>query len=477
MKHFDSFDDDYEFQSNEINEYQIKFESMIEKNEFSFMDADELDNLYQFYWIHSKKELCEELLQFAIEIHPHNPTFYEYQFNHLISAEKYREALDWIEQTISIFPHNMPILLLKGKALMKLNEYHQAIEWYLSILDFNTYLAEIYFALGKCYHKIHNKEKCFLYFLLAFQEKNEDINSLIYSYSFSYFDYSLAVEFLNKIIDKDPFHSESWYYLSLTYFYNKNLENALKAIDYAIALQDEHIDYYLQKVEFYISNEYFEEAIQVLFEALAIDNQNETVYFYLGVCYQHLEQFDEGRKYFKKCIDLDDSYFDAYDGLADCLYELERYQEALYYYKVYLDNTVNIEVSLKYVDLEIELENFGQALIYMQELENLFQDEYLEVELILRRTYIEFLKQNEFINHILRENFYNNYQDDDNSSKLMFQSAALSFELGARNIGLFYLENALLKCPQNYEYLYDYNPDLSEDIEIQLIIESYLKKS
>ncbi len=473
MKHFNSYDDDFGFQSNEINEYQIKFESMLEKNEFSFMDSDQIEDLYQFYWIHSKKELCDELLNFAIEIHPLNSVFYEYKFNQLIYSEKLQEALEWIEYAIGYFPSNFPILMLKGNVLRKLYRYEQAIEWYLQIIELAEDKSEIYYALGMSHYALQNHEDFMYYLNLAFNEKNEDIQFSIFNHTLTTFDYSTSIEILNNFIDSDPFHAESWYYLCLVYFYNGNWSESLKAIDYAIVINENNIDYYIQKVEILISNNQFQNALMVLFEALQIDEENENILFYLGVCYQNLDNYDEGRKFFKKCIDIDDSYFDAYEGLADCLYELERYNEALHYYKVYLDNTVNLEVSLKYIDLEIELENFGYALVYIQELENLFNDDFLEIELILRKTYIEFLKENEFISHILRENFYRECKDDDSSSKLMFQSAALSFANGSRNIGFFYLENALLKYPENYEYLYDYNPDLSEDVEIQLIIESY----
>lgn len=476
MKHFNSYDDDFGFQpNNDINEYQIKFESMLEKNEFSFMDADQLEDLYQFYWIDSKKELCDELLDFAMEIHPFNPIFYEYKFNQLIYSEKYQEALNWIEHTIDYFPHNFSILKLKGDVLRKLYQYEHAIEWYNSIIDLTQDKSEIYYALGMCYYALNNHKNFIDYFFMAFQENNEDIQFSIFNHTISTFEPSISIELLNHFIDYDPFHSEAWYYLCLVYFYNGDFSNALKAIDYAIAINDKNIDYYTQKVEILISNQQFEEAINVLKEAFTLDEENENILFYLGVCYQNLELFDEARKYFKQCIDIDDSYFDAYEGLADCLYELERYHEALHYYKVYLDNTVNLEVSLKYIDLEIELENFNYALIYMQELENLVYDEFLETELLLRKTYIEYLRENASISHILRENFYRECKESENSSKLMFQAAALSFAMGSRNIGFFYLENALLKFPENYEYLYDYNPDLSEDTEIQLIIESYKK--
>ncbi len=477
MKHFNSYDDDFGFQSNDINEYQLKFESMLEKNEFSFMDSDQIEDLYEFYCIHSKKELCEELLNFALEIHPLNSVFYEYKFNQLIHLGKYQEALDWIEYSIDYFPSNFSILMLKGNVLRKLYRYEQAIEWYLQIIELADDKSEIYYSLGLCYYENKNHDNFVSYFVKAFNEKNEVFYYTIFNHILTTFDYSTSVEILNKFIDSDPFHTESWYYLCLVYFYNHNFSDALKAIDYAIAINDKNIDFYIQKVEILISNNQFQDAIQILFEALQLDDENENVLFYLGICYQNLENYDEARKYFKKCIDIDDSYFDAYEGLADCLYELDRYTEALHYYKVYLDNIINLEVSLKYIDLEIELENFGYALVYMQELENLFNDEFLEIELLLRKTYIEFLKDNELISHILRENFYKECNEDESSSKLMFQAAALSFAKGSRNLGFFYLENALLKFPENYEYLYDYNPDLSEDPEIQMIINSYKKNT
>lgn len=475
MKHFNSFDDDFGFQSNDISKSKSKFESMLEKNEFSFMEASELEDLYQFYWIHSKKDLCNELLDFAIEIHPFNPVFYEYKFNQLVYNEQYQKALEWIEYTIDHFPHHPEILMLKGIALRKLHLFHDAIDWYHNILHLSTEKAEIYQALGMCHYALNQKDFAIHYILKALEEKNEDVQFSIFNQIVTAFDFELGVELLNKFIDNDPFHAEAWYYLALVYYYNGGYQEAIQAIDYAIAIQNDNMEYYLQKVEILISFQQFEEATQVLFEVLPLDKENETIYFYLGVCYQNLEKFDEGRKYFKKCIDLDDTYFDAYDGLADCLYELERYQEALYYYKAYLDNNVNLEVSLKYIDLEIELENFEMALIYMNELENLIHDDFLEVELLLRKTYIEFLRGNESIAHILRENFYSSCYTDECTSKLMYQAAALSFALGSKNIGFFYLENALLKYPENYEYLYDYNPDLEKDSEIQLLIQSYQK--
>ncbi len=310
---------------------------------------------------------------------------------------------------------------------------------------------------------------------MAFQENDEDIQFLIFNLTLTTLEYSFAVQFLKALIDTDPFLSEAWYYLCLVYFYNGKIEDALNCIDYAIAIDSKKTDFLIQKSEILINNNQYNDALELLLEANQIENENENILYYIGVCYQNLELYDEARKYYKKCIDIDDSFFDAYEGLADCLYELERYYEAIHYYKNYLVKHLNLEVALKYIDLEIELENFGSALVYMNELSHLITDDYLEIEFILRKTYIDYLKENEFINHILRENFYLEYESEISTSKLKFQSAALSFALGNREIGFFYLENALLKYPMDYEYLYDYNPNLIEDSEIHILINSYKK--
>ena len=472
MKHFDFNDEDFGFQHQDVIEYQNKFESMLKNNEFSFMDANQIEDLYQFYWIHSKKDYCNELLEFAIEIHPYHSNFYEYKFNLLYYDEQYLEALEWINYSLLIFPFHYELKLLKGNALRKLEKFDEAIEWYMNLLHENHEKSEIYFYIGISYYAKDDWKSSENCFLMAFQEKNDDIESMIFNLVITTFDFSFSENLVKKYIDLDPFHSESWYYLSQIYFLNRKYDEAIQAIEFAIVINPNQIEYYKQKSEILIQQELFGEALQYLFEALQLQSENENILYNIGVCYQNLELFDDARRYFKKCIDLDDTFFDAYEGLADCLYELERYHEALHFYKTYLENTINLEVSLKYIDLEIELENFAHALDYMKELEELIYDEYLEIEFILRKTYIEYLKGSENITEILKENFYMETHHLETSSKLMYQSAALSFALGAKNTGYFYLENALLKYPENYEYLFDYNPDLMNDTEIQLLIES-----
>jgi tetratricopeptide (TPR) repeat protein len=471
MNNFNSFSDDFYYYSNELNENKIKFETMMEKNEFSFMDSDKLEELYHFYKIHSKEDYCNELLNFALEIHPYNPIFYELRFNQYFFLNQFDKALLWIEYTLNIFPNHNHFLKLKADVLRKLENYVDSINLYWELLETTDDKSLIYFHLASCYYEFKNFDTSIPYWLLAYQENNKDTNYLIFNYILLHLECEQGIYLINKFLDYNPFDAETWYHLSQIYHSNENYEEALKAIDYAIFLETNSLDYYTQKIEILKSLKRYEEALKYLFEALQIEPDNLDILYNIGLCYLSLKFYDDARRYFKKCIDIDETYYEAYECLADCLFELERYHESLHYYKVYLDNVINLEACIKYIDLLIELDNFQEATDYIKQIENILVDDYLEGELLLRSTYIEFLKGNTQIYNILRDNFYLEFPYEELKARLRYQAAALSFALGARTIGFFYLENALLTSPTNYEYLYDYNPDLKNDEEIQILIE------
>ncbi len=471
------YDEDEEFNpSDEVREYQIKFEAMLERKEFYFMDIYQIEELYEFYRLNSQTNLCEELLDYAIKVYPDVPFFYEYRFNYLTNKDKYEEALAWIEYSIGYFGNNYSFLMLKGLALRNLERYGEAIDWYLYVVELNVEdRSEIYLKIAECHLELGNHDDSLHYYVLAFREKNPKVQSNICRDS-KILDFSFAEKLLSQILEIDLFYAEAWYHLALLYYNQNKYKDALKAIDYAVALDEENMDYLIEKVHILIGLEQYEEALKLLFQIRLLDDYNSYILFAIGVCYHNLGLYDDGRRYFKKCINIDEEFIDAYHGLANCLYELKRYREAAIYCLTYLNYTFNFDICLRYIDIEIKLGNFTNALEYMQGISNDYYGEGLEIEFLLRKTYIEYLKGNEYINHILRENFYLECVDQELTAKLMFQSAALSFGLGSRNIGFFYLENALLKYPNYVDYLYDYNPDLKEDSEIKFLIENYKKE-
>lgn len=186
-------------------------------------------------------------------------------------------------------------------------------------------LASIYDILASNYANYEQENKAIHYKYLAL--KTDSINGrLIYnlgSYLVQIKSYNLGIHYLNKVLEKQPYHAFVHWALAIAYSDLENYELALKHID--IAYPRQHNINRLNigtagndvtTIKGYLEHKTgdSEQGIYYLEKALKLNTYNSFAMRYLGEVYYDLEQYEKACEYLTKSKKLGyEEKYDRYD--------------------------------------------------------------------------------------------------------------------------------------------------------------------
>lgn len=475
MEHFYFFEDGEEFSEHQdLLKQKHQFEAMLKNRESLYLDPDTLENLYIFYRIHHEQEHCKELLEYAIEVHPHYEPFYLYKYEFLLQEEKQEEALEWVEICISQFPDISDFWIKKASLLVDLNreEAPRFLNYIMS--ECFTFDSIELLEIAKVYEKLGNVTKAKEYFLRCYQSKEFDALSYLFTYLETHEHYEFAESIYHHLLDHDPFDSKLWYELAMFYSDYNDSRQAMMAIDYALALDDLDTQYLAFKVELLMELQQYQEALKYALELNTLEPDEETHLEYIAVLYENLENYDQARKYYKKILDLDEEFISAYHGIARCLVKLERFTESLFYLEKALTLYQDEETTLMYIDILIQNEMYETAYQVLNTYREKFSEsssEY-ETEFLIRDITITYCLDEpdvvERMQHFIKLNIPSEY-----GARLAFHIAGVCFALNLTNRAYYFFEIGYLRDKTQIDYLHKFFPDILQKEEVQLILSAY----
>ena len=140
-------------------------------------------------------------------------------------------------------------------------------------------------------------------------------------------EYEKVFEILKKIVSLDPNDHEMWYYLSIVYFHNQNLDESEKAINKALSLESENPDYIMQSAYLKHQQGYAEKALEMYKKVLELDPDHKGANNMMGMIAVDEERYDDAIRYFEKAID-DEPDADILDAMIESYLNLNELEQA-----------------------------------------------------------------------------------------------------------------------------------------------------
>jgi len=144
-------------------------------------------------------------------------------------------------------------------------------------------------------------------------------------------EYSMAVNFLQSAIKKEPNNAQYWNALGLTLSAMGEYEDAIEALHKALELNPELTDIHNTLGAIYTELGDFEKALKEYREVLN-DKTYPTpyfVYFNIGLLKERQKKYDEAIAAFEQAISLKEDFYRAYIPLAQLYYKKGRYADCL----------------------------------------------------------------------------------------------------------------------------------------------------
>ena len=459
--------------SNEDFEKSLKrFEEMISSDSPQFFDADELEEIIDYYMQWFNLELAKKAIDYATEQYPVNSSLKIKKVQYLSSQHNTREALLLLNEIEEVESSNSELYMTRGFIYSQIGLSEQAIENFKSALPLAEFKDEVYVAIGVEFLNDEKAEDALYYLKKAIKLNSENevaLNELSLCFELTGKSEE-AISFYETYIDSSPYNYYAWFNLGISYNRLGLYEKAVDAYDYAIAIKDNFSSAYFNKANSLAQQDKYIEAIAVYRETFKHEEPDANTYYYIGECYENLTQYDDALVNYNRAIKLDPAYADAWLGVGIVLDYQNRITESIHYIKKAIEINPHMP-EYWYVFAEVQhklgfLEEAAAAYLRVIELGYNEFDVYIDYAKLLYDG--EYYKDCE---KILAEGI-TKFPD---TPELIYRMSGLQMELGRKQDGMVFLENALQLDYSKHTELLEYLPILETDTAVMQLIQSFKK--
>lgn len=288
-----------------IKEQISAFESALESGELIYLDVEETIDMLCYYQKRFQTEKAEELLKYALNLHPDDTELLIEQAYNYLDGHKLQDAKA-VAQSIRE-EYNPDVILLNMEIALNEGNLNHAKELLngLSPMDRESLevvisIADIYTVMGypnqalKWLHSVEDKYADDKRFRLILANANSEADNL-----------DVALKIYNSLIDENPYDAEAWLGTAKCYYREEKFEEAIEPCEYAIAANDNYSEAYSMLANCYLQMENFEKAEEYFKIAIERHSIKEDCgHAFLGLCYTNDERFDEGLKEFETAFAL-----------------------------------------------------------------------------------------------------------------------------------------------------------------------------
>ncbi len=235
---------------------------------------------------------------------------YEYEgiIDYFFDNDNINNASKAIDNACAQHPGSISLKMRKAQLFVYNGEADHALEILNNIDDLESNNSDLLFLTGNALLLRDKPDEAEKQFARLIEVEIEDYEGTLFDIANAceLCDYKeMALKYYNKYLAIHPYSKKVWNIVANIYFDNNDIEKALIAYDYAIAIDPEFPEAILGKANGLILNKKYKEALISLFDYQKLQPEDLHVNSYLGECYLHLGDFDEAVKYFGKIIDKD----------------------------------------------------------------------------------------------------------------------------------------------------------------------------
>ena len=447
---------------NELTEDVKRFEKMENGQTEYYFDVHSIENIFDFYAENEQFEKAERVLQLGIKIHPGAVSLLLKQAVILLEKGNDKEAISILNGLAELEQSNPDILFNLGWAYLKIEDIGTAVSYFKKTLEaaddeYEDFLLDIALFLNQSEEYTHTID-----FLEQGREKCHDNENLLFELAYAYDKEGNVKEGINiyeRLLDVNPFSENAWYNLGILYIRNEDYVNAIKCYDYALAIDPSHAEALFNKANALVNLGELRNALDCYFDYVSFGYDIVLAYHYIADCLEQMGFYELALRFFRTITKIDPSYMPAWLGYIALLINRNQIKEALSASAKALLTSgsfpefmyLRANALLLADKPESALKWFGKSIINdLDNVRNIF--EWLQVKKQLNPMENVFSYLDEWLHK---------YPD---STAVNYAAAAIAIqESGDTKLAARFLETALQKAPENFDYFLDVF-SISEDI-------------
>jgi tetratricopeptide (TPR) repeat protein len=300
------FEDDY--REEEGTEIVGRYEQLKKSRSPIFFDVDEFGSIIDFYLRNNQLKSANEATELAADLHPDSVEIQLKRTQLLIGNARYTEAMELLTDLRRKHPGYFEIHLQTGIihiATKNLAAARICLEKSLSCTISQDERIDIWLAFAREYMAQSYRDDAFTCFekAMLLDDAVEDYHDFA-EFCLSNEKYDEAIEVLNMMLDKEPFHVNGWLNLAGACIYTRRDNEALEAVEYALAIKpDDAFALYLAGL-CHFNTEDNEKALDFCYRSLNIDSESlNTLRLVSDILWQSKDP-SEAKPYLVRYIEL-----------------------------------------------------------------------------------------------------------------------------------------------------------------------------
>jgi tetratricopeptide (TPR) repeat protein len=437
----------------------------------AFLDVEAYHDLIEYYQNEEQFEKALTVARLACEQYKFSTDFYVQQAQLLIYTNRHTQALEILELALTFAPGDFELNLLLAEAFIRTGKNQAGLarlapyKLQASAED----LSEILLVESIAYERQGQYEHMFYALKAALEadltnERALERVSLCTDFCRKHEE---ACGLYNKIIDEDPYNAYAWYYLGQALAYLRKSEDALEAYEYAFLADPDFEDAYLEFAELSFENHQPDKALETYNEMAERFGTDGDLLLRMGSCYHEMYQHETAIAYLEQAARIEPHNDEVIFKIGECYAAQEKWAVALSFFR-------------KAIRMNGEDENYYQALAEAAFSVNDFDaaekayDVALDLApdnsqlwLDLAWFYLEMLRPQDAL-RVLEEANETLYE-----AEIAYSYIACLLAGGQRQQALAKLAEVLLDYYPEHTYLFDWQPLLRNDAEVNAVISLY----
>ncbi|MDR0658570.1 MAG: hypothetical protein LBG18_06525 [Mediterranea sp.] len=309
-----------------------RFREMKEEGKIPYLDAEEYEDIVEFYINSKDYKNAIEAIEMAMQIHPDNTILTVTRIALYIDEGKPEEARKLInkvldDNSLHVRLIHAELLVVEGKekeAGMIIDSFDEEEMDEIDCLDIGFLCSDIGFNEKALYWL----NKC-----LELNPENEDALLAVCESYQSMGQYEATIPLYNKLIDKDPYSADYWAGLGESHFYMGQFDKAIEACDFALVIDNNTGEAYTFKGHAYYQLENYQKSVEAYKEAWALGSmETEFALMFIAFSYIGMEEWDNAYEYIRKALTKATEYSPLLPDLlinsARCLFHMNKQEEA-----------------------------------------------------------------------------------------------------------------------------------------------------
>lgn len=436
-----------------------------------FLDPETFQELINYYESEEQFEKALDVARIASTHYRFSADFYIRRGQLLLQINCYREALTMLEEALTIAPGDMELNLLKSEAFIRIGDITRGLA---NLAPFKLqadgeHLSEILLIESLAYERNSDYHHMFYALKAALEAypSNERALERISLCVEACHKHEEVIELYHKLLDLNAYAHLVWYCLGQAYAYLNKTEDALEAYEYAFLTEVNFEDAYQEFIDLAIEAGRYQEALSTLQELSERFGTDGDTFLRIGYCFHALDQHETARNYLEQAARIEPHNEEVFYQLGACYAAQEKWSKAVAFYRKAVRMSPKSELYHQALAVSaFELGNYELAESAYRQALSLAPDNG-QVWLDLAWFLLEMLRPDEAL--IVLSEVYETLAEEE----LKFSYCACLFANGRRQEALLYLSEILADNYQGFTWLFEWQPILRSDNEVQALLSLY----